>query len=416
MGKLQIHRPKGSDETPFQPPSRPFAPATAVRRTVQDPAAASQVAPQRAAQAKLDLGPVGDKDEQEADRVGPVGATPLSQATLQRKPREAMVDWQVTHLVRDQGDSLFGDDSEDGWRAGELPVEEGELTRGQRILVDDEVIFMSRRGSNQENRERRLGDSTKELKHKWYLVLGVEARDYSTEGVYIRSETIRLAEEPRGEQSPVDVVEIPEARALGPQVSGRLTEIRDAWTHAALKRRRSVNQVKYKGADAADLPDDLSSGWNWDQYDEGEDVAEGMSDPGKREYIKPNQPTNFTLTATYRDDEFATPIAFIVLEMNTKENRLFADDFAYEPPEENFFYIRWLVGHPTLKGGGSALMHVAKQKSFALQRAIYVQVAYSAIEWYEKMGFEVAEEGEYREGEGYGDTLLKYTPPPPLRD
>ncbi len=35
MGKLQIHRSKASITTPFQPVARPFAPASAVQRTVQ---------------------------------------------------------------------------------------------------------------------------------------------------------------------------------------------------------------------------------------------------------------------------------------------------------------------------------------------------------------------------------------------
>ena len=80
MGKLQIPRSKTSDRTPFQPASRAFAPPSAVRRSPQPPALASEAALQRAAllghnvanlpiQAKLTLGPVGDKYEQEADGV-----------------------------------------------------------------------------------------------------------------------------------------------------------------------------------------------------------------------------------------------------------------------------------------------------------------------------------------------------------
>ncbi len=52
MGKLQIHRPKASVTTPFQPVSRPFAPASPVRRTIQAPAASSEVAPQDATRSR----------------------------------------------------------------------------------------------------------------------------------------------------------------------------------------------------------------------------------------------------------------------------------------------------------------------------------------------------------------------------
>lgn len=83
----------------------------------------------------------------------------------------------------------------------------------------------------------------------------------------------------------------------------------------------------------------------------------------------------------------------------------------YEAEEEHFFYIRWLIGHPEFKGGGSAVMKQAKEKASQWQQAIYVQAAYSAVEWYKRAGFEVVQVGEFREGEGYGDTLLKYTPP-----
>ncbi len=330
---------------------------------------------------------------------------------VQMKAREAEVEWSITHLVRDQGDSLFGEDTEEGWQDGELSVEEGELVRGQRIVVDDERIFMSRRSSNQENRDKRRADITKELKHKWYLVLAVDDKSYAGRNVYIRSETIKFSEiEPR-EQRPMEIVEIPEDEELSGLVSQRLNEIQQAWRGAALKRRRSIGQVKYKGDDEV-LPEELSSGWNWDQYDEGEDVAGDMAKPENREYMQAGEPNNFTLSAHYGDDPLATKIAFLVME--EWERPLLEDASGYQAPEEQFFYIRWLIGHPELKGGGSAVMERAKEKAIALQKAIYVQVAYSAVGWYRGAGFTVVEAGEFQEEQGYGDTLLKFTPPPPL--
>lgn len=332
----------------------------------------------------------------------------LNHTIVQMKAREAVVDWLVTHLVGDQNGSLFGGDTEQGWQEGELPVEEGELARGQKIVVDDEQIFLSRRGSNQENPEKRQAEMTKELKHKWYLVLAVGDVNYEGKNVYIRSETMKfLKAEPR-EQRPMQTVEIPEVVVLGDGISKRLTEIKEAWQASALKRRRSFLQVKYKG-DHNELPNGLSSGWNWDQYDEGQDVAGDMANPGFRSYIKQNQPTNFTLSARYGDDPLQAPIAFLVMEEWQPPSLKEAS--GHVAPEDRFFYIRWLIGHPELKGGGSAVMTRAKEKAIELQQAIYVQVAYSAVGWYRGTGFEVVQEGEFREGEGYGDTLLKYTPP-----
>jgi len=58
MGKLQVHRPRTSDNTRFQPVSRPFALASAVRRNVQVSAADSEVAPRHAALRSYNAPPV----------------------------------------------------------------------------------------------------------------------------------------------------------------------------------------------------------------------------------------------------------------------------------------------------------------------------------------------------------------------
>jgi hypothetical protein len=335
----------------------------------------------------------------------------LSSTVFQMKPREALVDWAVTHLVQEQNDSLFGKDDEDGWKAGELPVELGELKKGQLIIVDDAIVFMSRRGSNQENAEKRALDSVKELKHQWYPVLAVGKANYDGKKVYIRSETIKLAEEKEKEKEDIRAAEIPEKEAIGETVTKRLAEITQTWSDESRKRRRSIGQVKYKD-DPDKLPEGLSSGWNWDQYDEGEDVATALTEPESRSYDGSSleKQTVFTLKAYYQKDEYAVPIAFLILEENKNAERSFNK---YKAPEPQFFYIRWLIGDPVKKGGGSAVMDAAKQKSFDSQQAIYVEVAYSAVSWYQKMKFEVVVPGKFTKGEGYGDTLLKYVPPKP---
>jgi N-acetylglutamate synthase-like GNAT family acetyltransferase len=328
-------------------------------------------------------------------------------SVFQMKPRKAVVDWAVTHLVQEQKDSLFGKDEEDGWKAGELPVELGELRKGQPITVDDEIVFMSRRGSNQEKPKNRAEDSVKELKHKWNLVLAVDEANYEGEKVFIRSETIKLAEEKTKGKQEIGIIEIPEKEAIGAKVSDQLTVIRDAWTDESRKRRRSIGQVKYKDDSESLESQDLSSGWNWDQYDEGEDVAGDMAVPEYRTFSLSNQPTNLMLKAYYQGEGLDVPIAFLMMEADTKALRPLND----KAQDERFFYIRWLVGHPAKKGGGSAVMELAMQKAVENQLAIYVQVAYSATDWYKKMGFKVIEEGKFLQGEGYGDTLLKYETP-----
>jgi hypothetical protein len=86
MGKLQIPRPKSSGITTFPSSTRPFAPPSAGRRNAP------------AIQAKLTLGPVGDRYEQEADKVAsqvvqqissPAAAEPVSAAPggAQRAPK-----------------------------------------------------------------------------------------------------------------------------------------------------------------------------------------------------------------------------------------------------------------------------------------------------------------------------------------
>jgi hypothetical protein len=371
---------------------------------------------------QMKSGSVSNKSAKEQN-----SSLPLS--VFQMKRRDAIVTWGVTHLVKAQGDSLFGAEEKDGWKAGELPVEEGELTQGKPIVVDDEIVFMSRRGSNQEDEEKRKKDHKQELNQKWNLVYEVDETDYEDQDVYIRSETIRYTKDEPKERKDIGIVEMPEENVPEQLLTERLLQIQAAWAQVALKRRRSIDQVKYKNKKEEEaqngedqvvddeqvdkeedtLPEGLSSGWNWDQYDEGEDVAGEMAIPDYREFGLSDQPTNFMLTAHYTGEEVDIPIAYLMMEKNTRKKRLFKDDFEHVPPEPEFFYIRWLVGDPIKKGGGIKLMTEAKRKAFENQLVIYVQVAYSAVDKYAE--FDVVEKGAFVEGQGYGDTLLKYTPP-----
>lgn len=66
---------------------------------------------------------------------------------IQRQDHHATVVWGITHeVIPDAKGSLFGEDSN--------PFEnEGiELHKNDKIVIDDEIIFQSRRGANQRNR------------------------------------------------------------------------------------------------------------------------------------------------------------------------------------------------------------------------------------------------------------------------
>jgi len=106
--------------------------------------------------------------------------------TVQRKPVAAEVVWDVTHVVTEMNESLLGNGDFD---EGEIGAE-GELTAGQIITIDDEDVFVSRRGPNQENPTvRRLDQASKPTK-EWYRVLTLNDKDVRTQNLYVRAETI----------------------------------------------------------------------------------------------------------------------------------------------------------------------------------------------------------------------------------
>jgi len=297
---------------------------------------------------------------------------------VQRKEQRAEVVWAVTHLVKDQGGSLFGDD----WQSGELDVEEGELVEGQVITVDDEEVYMSRRGPNQENSDRRQEDARGLKQYKWLQVLAVGGREIGG-GVYVRAETIRIHRGPPSRVSH-DVEE-----GTAPDLFEGLSGINEAWKGAKDKRRRSIG---LKVINEVDEEQGLSSGWNWDQFDEGVNVSGDMMEEDYRKPISESQ-KQWTLRAMY-ENEPGIPIAYMILEERNDESG-------------EHLYLRWLIAHPNKGGGGGELMKAAKE---ILQKGNYTEVrvesAYSAVSWYQSMGFEIIEPGKVIKGVGYGDTTL----------
>lgn len=110
---------------------------------------------------------------------------------VQMKPLPVEIKWGVTHLVKKMNDSLFGGED---FQEGEIG-QEGELTIGQRITINDEKTFLSRRGSNQEDPKRRFKDQQSAPSVLWYHVLTVNGKDVSGEKLYVRENTFAGASE-----------------------------------------------------------------------------------------------------------------------------------------------------------------------------------------------------------------------------
>lgn len=326
---------------------------------------------------------------------------------VQRVEREAQVTWATTHLVQERdygkGESLFGPD--DDWQAAEVPPEAlGQLSHGQRIVVDDEAVFLSRRGANQEDPARREDDrETDELRHRWLRVLAVDVDgEFRPVGdhVYVRAETIRLV----GVQKPANKkIALREHGSDDDSVSRNLQEFEAAWQAAAKRRRRSVGRVNqdFEGQTVDDA--EITSGWNWDKYDEGVDVSGYIKDRDERLGFDEGYetlPMQKTFSANYEAGEGseADPVAYMVLEVRKPGD---------EPP---YMYIRWLLGHPEKGGGGTALVTKAIEEFQACGDCAELRVdsAFSAVDWYKSFGFKAVdpEQVVVEKGVGYADTAL----------
>ncbi|MBG1270803.1 DUF4157 domain-containing protein [Nostoc sp. WHI] len=297
---------------------------------------------------------------------------------VQKRDRTAVVVWDVTHevipeVISDE-ESLFGDGS------NPFKNEGIELYRGEKIIVDDKDIFQSRRGANQENQERRENDKVGHLTNKWLKLKRVEEREISGKG-YVREETIKIAKD-TAEIREI-IIELQKSKSAKKAVD----TIHNAWEELREKRRMS------KGAweiwEEIREKDDKETSPSWDQIEEGYDVSKQLSNSAPEEYDNYSvEEDGDQAIFTASDKETRTPIGIIIIE-NRATTKFPGDG---DNPNKRW-YLRWLLGHPTLKGAGGLLLgkaldYVKTQGG----KAVWVESAPSAMGWYKDKKFNPLEE------------------------
>ena len=279
--------------------------------------------------------------------------------------------WNVTHEVfPDESSSLMGRD--------ENPfANEGiELNKNDRVFADDEDIFQSRRGANQENHERRAKDKLGHLTNKWLRLKAVFNKKVTGHG-YVRAETIALAkgEEERNDIL-ADIVNEKTAKATGDVIYA-------AWVRLRKKRRMSKGAWEHWEKVRDEKSEESSP--SWDQIEEGHDVSKSMSNESEwPNYEEFEQKSNQAIIRAI-DKKTGTPVGIIVIE-----RRATMKFPRYNDNANKKWYLRWLIGHPTLKGAGGLLMARALQHvKENVGSAVWVHSAPSAVGWYAGKGFEL---------------------------
>lgn len=347
---------------------------------------------------------------------------------IQKKDCKAKVVWGVTHeVLLDENKSLFGNDSDPFANEGI------ELNYNDRIVVDDDDIVLSRRGANQEIEERRTTDKAGPLTNKWLRLTSVLGKKDTCKG-YVREETIEIE---KGFRVPyqIHIDQLVDLEAIGPdqekktaeqQAMATVDHIHSKWAELRQKRRMSMGPVSW--SDEQGGTDEEMGAWeywetmreekgkdtspSWDQIEEGYDVSKELSTDPKEEGA-------YEVTEDFSSDQAIfiakvgeEPIGIIVIENRSGESFPAIHDDDGEGVEKKW-YVRWLVGHPTLKGAGvpllkKALKYVGRKDG----TRVWVQSAPSAVGWYARNGFIQLEEEiqqaydpSYEEG---WDSVLMY--------
>lgn len=326
--------------------------------------------------------------------------TTTNDLPIQRVAKNAIVTWGITHIVKLEGDSLFGNG--DGLSTELDPSEGGQLKNGDTLVIDDTPVLISRRGSNQENTQKRKEDKKGEKIYEWVQILEIIHKHgpptiFPRNEMYVRKETIHIMEEPVLKDSTKNKIELQNIKDWeAEEMPKELAEIALLWGNKGRhERRRSLGVIKINKKDREKRY--KGSGRYWEQEDDGWDVAKDMAyekhepESGKKQWR----------------------IKAVIKGTNTLVGVLIVEERNESP-----LYLRWMIGNPYIKGGGTALLAAVKilLKSHDKAEKIEVTSAYTAKESYTKVGFVVAEdEGHdehdedkvHKKGEEFNLTLSK---------
>ncbi len=213
------------------------------------------------------------------------------------------------------------------------------------------------------------------------IVHGLPLRDY-----------LRLKTAPPGKR--VDVRKYADGWKKGSQIVKDAKSLRLAWENAAKRKRGEVNWK------SSEPEENMCSGENWEPIDEGMDVAREIEDVDSQEN---RDEEGNTFWRAYR---FPSEAVGILITQNAVEH----GDGKVE------LGIRWLVGHPTIKGAGTVLMakadelhRTAKYK----ESPMHVIASASSVGWYKSKGFEVESFAKCNDDETPCGCVIMKKPRPP---
>jgi hypothetical protein len=309
--------------------------------------------------------------------------TTTSDLPIQRAVKDATVTWGVTHIVKLEGNSLFGNG--DGLSNELNPSKGGQLKKGDILVIDDAPVLISRRGSNQENTKKREVDKKGENVHEWVQVLKIIHKPgqpivFPPHEMYVRKETIQIQEKLAQKGTTKNEIELANIEDWEKEdMPKEITKIALLWGNKGRQeRRRSLGVININKKDREKR--DKGSGRYWEQEDDGWDVAKDMAyekhepESGKKQWR----------------------IKAVIKGTNTLVGVLIVEERNESP-----LYLRWMIGNPNIKGGGTTLLAAVKilLQSHDTAKKIDVISAYTAKESYTKAGFVVAEDDETEDHE-----------------
>lgn len=286
---------------------------------------------------------------------GMAGLNNETSTTAQLKPVLGEITWGVTHAVKEVNGSIYGDGEYEEGEIGEW----GELTLGEVVTVDDDGLFMSRRGANQEFEKNRERDGQKKQPNvEWIRVMRIKGIDVEALNIYIRSETVHFGDDVLDPEAGWTKVGVTNMSWDDTKMLEGVEAI--AKEYAEATKGRQINKSR-----------NICSTPEMDQDDEGLDVA------------------NDFLLESCRDLSDYGPEAQTKVAHREGNVLIGVMQIAVQGEEsDRYLYIKWLLGSRSSRGAGVALVRSALE--YAIKNAIMkvkVESAMSAVAWYEKRGF-----------------------------